>query len=344
LQIGMVELLQNGFSLEQLVHHYFQNGICVSFTSLRDLLRFLVQEDLLMNEPIRELFTSEAPAPKGWLARCLERLSPPSSEPLDLNAALADLPFFRTLKPQVFEAFSAAARVLSVGGRALICRSGARQRNLYVLLKGEASVRKPGAGERLAVLRQGAVFGEAGFFLGEPRSAAVVTECPSLIAQIPYEARVFDPLIKKDHARDLQRRFWVIHALLKSELFRDIPSDCFDALIFSGEIRTFPARARICRTGEPGQTCYIVVQGELQVEQNGRAIRRLGQGDCFGELALIASGGLRTADVISLGDVVLLEIPAARFYKLLGQNLMLACEFERAALSRIRDDQARPKT
>jgi CRP-like cAMP-binding protein len=58
------------------------------------------------------------------------------------------------------------------------------------------------------------------------------------------------------------------------------------------------------------------------------------QGDCFGEMALMVSAGKRTASVIAESDGYVLEIKRQQFYKMLAENLLLACEFEKIALLR----------
>jgi CRP-like cAMP-binding protein len=62
----------------------------------------------------------------------------------------------------------------------------------------------------------------------------------------------------------------------------------------------------------------------------------LNQGDLFGEIALLATGGKRSASVQAEGDVLLLEINWKNFYQLMAQNLVLAREFERVAISRLK--------
>jgi CRP-like cAMP-binding protein len=77
------------------------------------------------------------------------------------------------------------------------------------------------------------------------------------------------------------------------------------------------------------------------VSQKGKSIRVLSQGDCFGEMALIINQGKRTATVKAQTEVIAMEIPSEKFYKLLSENLWLACEFERIALERWQKDKDR---
>ncbi len=72
------------------------------------------------------------------------------------------------------------------------------------------------------------------------------------------------------------------------------------------------AGAPIIRIGERGDRFYVVVDGELEVEVDGRDVRRLGPGDGFGEIALVRDVP-RTATITAVTDVVLLAIDREPF-------------------------------
>lgn len=58
----------------------------------------------------------------------------------------------------------------------------------------------------------------------------------------------------------------------------------------------------IIRTGDAGDTLYVLLSGSAHVEQDGLTIRTLGPGDWVGELAIL-SPAPRSADVIADSDV-----------------------------------------
>ncbi len=75
--------------------------------------------------------------------------------------------------------------------------------------------------------------------------------------------------------------------------------------------------ATVVREGDRGDALCIIVQGTVEVYQDDRALRRLGSGDYFGEISLI-DGKPRSATVVALDDVVLLELSSADFDSLLN--------------------------
>jgi putative ABC transport system ATP-binding protein len=54
----------------------------------------------------------------------------------------------------------------------------------------------------------------------------------------------------------------------------------------------------IIREGEVGEELFLISEGEVEIDREGREVARLGPGDFFGELALM-SGNPRNANVIA---------------------------------------------
>lgn len=91
----------------------------------------------------------------------------------------------------------------------------------------------------------------------------------------------------------------------------------------AGRIARFHDGMAIVRAGEPGDTFYVVIDGEVSVSRRGRKTVTLGFGSFFGELALLL-GGKRSATVTTKGPVLCLAITRARFRKLLRDEPTIA--------------------
>ena len=48
-----------------------------------------------------------------------------------------------------------------------------------------------------------------------------------------------------------------------------------------------PEGTVLCREGSRGREFFVIIEGEAEVRQNGRRLRKLGPGDFFGEIALL---------------------------------------------------------
>lgn len=328
-QYSMLQALRNSaMSLESLVQFYLGQGWLVSFRELHGLILFLLQEGAFLNSAFTTYFSQQDSA---------------TVAPLKGVTVSRDLPFLRSLAPELADYFLKNSQILKVSANTRLLQQGERTRDLYILLNGQLGIYRvmgPSQRERQAILGSGSLFGERGFLLGQARSADVYSLTDSEVLKIPFLPE-YDQLIKTDRAQTLQHRFWVLQALTSSDFFSSLPSDSLDSLIFSGRLCQTGAHQVLFREGQAGNSCYILIQGSVVISQNGQNINILNQGSCFGEISLLMSGGVRTATVTTQKESVLLEISQSYFYQVLAQNLILAKKIEELALQRLHKDSQR---
>jgi hypothetical protein len=114
------------------------------------------------------------------------------------------------------------------------------------------------------------------------------------------------------------------------------------------EIEQIPQWTQIVKQGDPGDTMYLILQGELRVRINvmGKEtiLTTLGPGEFFGDISLFDHGP-RSADVVANSDATVLKISAAAFDKLSKEAPELATPLLRAIgqtlSARIRADNKR---
>jgi small-conductance mechanosensitive channel len=87
--------------------------------------------------------------------------------------------------------------------------------------------------------------------------------------------------------------------------------------------RRFAKGEHVIEQGEKGNTFYLVGRGELSVRTGGVEVSRLSRGNYFGEMSLL-TGEPRTATVVALTDVVLLELGRPVFARLFEEHPELA--------------------
>jgi CRP-like cAMP-binding protein len=80
---------------------------------------------------------------------------------------------------------------------------------------------------------------------------------------------------------------------------------------------TYPAGATVVQQGDPGGALCIVAEGTLDVSRDDHVVRQLSVGDYFGEISLI-DGEPRSATVVAVDEVVLLELSTAGFDSVLS--------------------------
>ena len=125
-------------------------------------------------------------------------------------------------------------------------------------------------------------------------------------------------IVKRAMARDPNDRFQTV-----AEMKKDIEMTMRGFPLTS---QTFPPETRIVVEGEPGDCAYIVVRGTCvaykTVDGQRVVLRELGPNSVFGETAVL-SGGVRTATVEAVDEVVVKVVPR----QLLEENLGLHTSF-----------------
>lgn len=106
-----------------------------------------------------------------------------------------------------------------------------------------------------------------------------------------------------------------------------------------GKLRRFHGMSTIVRAGEPGQSLYVVLDGEVSVRRPGLSDLVLSMGSFFGEIALL-DGGPRSATVVANGPVLCLTISQPQFLKLLRAEPAIAVVIVRELAARLRAVQA----
>ena len=80
-----------------------------------------------------------------------------------------------------------------------------------------------------------------------------------------------------------------------------------ETIAAAARVHTFAKGETIISSGAAGNSMFVIHQGSVSVLVDNNEIARLGEGDFFGEMALL-TGEARAADVVALSDVTAIEI------------------------------------
>jgi CRP/FNR family cyclic AMP-dependent transcriptional regulator len=118
----------------------------------------------------------------------------------------------------------------------------------------------------------------------------------------------------------------------KLYLFQDLEEDEINKVLNRTSLREFPAEAPIIREGEPGDSLFIMQEGEVEITKQltltldedtpkERVMIRLKaeNGVYFGEMALLENE-TRSATVTALSDCSVLELHRKDFLDLIEKN------------------------
>ncbi len=94
----------------------------------------------------------------------------------------------------------------------------------------------------------------------------------------------------------------------------------------------------LTREGARGGEFFIVVEGTVRIDRDGRELNRLGPGEFLGEIALIDQG-VRTATATAEGPCRVMVLTGASFASMLSQNPGVETKILRVLARRVRDLQ-----
>ena len=98
--------------------------------------------------------------------------------------------------------------------------------------------------------------------------------------------------------------------------------------------RTFDAGDTVATQGEGGVGFFVIRDGVAKVEIDGSEVRRLGPGDHFGEIALIAEGP-RTATIVAESELRCYGLTPWEFRPLVQTNASIAWKLLQALAERL---------
>lgn len=222
-------------------------------------------------------------------------------------------PLFSDLKKE--ELFDVVRKVhfKEYDGGSLVFSEEESGDSIFIIVNGEVEVtgeRADGGRVEIAVLKEGAFFGEFGFFSGAKRQTTVKTKTPvellelrksdmnEIIEKYPRVSRVLFEFYKErvvDRLMALSDIFAPMEYKDRIEVLKHVKSE------------KYSRGSDIMKEGEVGDTMYLIKSGTVEVWVKGEggernSVTELHRGDFVGEIAL-ATSKPRVATVTAKEDV-----------------------------------------
>jgi len=143
----------------------------------------------------------------------------------------------------------------------------------------------------------------------------------------------------REYARKRKRQDTAetIALLAKSNLLCHLPPEDIEKILPIVRRRSLEPGEVLFRTGDRGDALYIVANGKVEVVDDtvgdARLLAELGEGQTFGEMALL-SGGPRTATVMAIDATEVMEIERKDFRDLMARDRVVADTVQRLSYDR----------
>lgn len=121
--------------------------------------------------------------------------------------------------------------------------------------------------------------------------------------------------------------------LARIDVLSPLERAALESIAGATRVHTFAKGETILRHGTAGNSMFVVHRGTVSVRIDETEIARLGEGDVFGEMALL-TGESRAADVVALSDVVVIEITKEAMQPVLQDHPELAASISAKVMER----------
>ncbi len=121
------------------------------------------------------------------------------------------------------------------------------------------------------------------------------------------------------------------------QLFRGLSVDDLTAVADLCEERHAAASEVFYRQGEPGDSLYVLVAGEVRLERDGSALMTLLSGDSFGQVSLLDGGARPVTAVAGLDGALVLALARGPFLDLVEDRPLVASGLFAVLARRLRE-------
>ena len=244
---------------------------------------------------------------------------------------LKSLPFLADLREEELNALADCLYLREFRKGAFVFQTGQPVDAMYIVESGPMRlVDSSSEEEEFIELRPGDVFGEMALLTGTAYTEAAYATDAAVVWVL--ESVEFDeltdryPSIRVALSRNLrsrlgpQDRALAVDMLTSIQIFADLPEETLQGIAERLVLRHVPVGEFVYTEGDSGDALYIIKSGEIKVYSSsgldGDVIAHLGQGETFGEMALL-TGKTRTTATRAVANTNLMVLYRTDFDEML---------------------------
>lgn len=233
---------------------------------------------------------------------------------------------------------AACVETRSFAANSIIFQKGADGDIFYMVNSGSVSLTELGGNFTDVTISDGGNFGERALLTGEPRSgtARTSTTCRLMMLDRATFEQKLGPI------KELLARNLAMVALTSTKLFANLSDQERSLLTKRFQQRKIKAGTNLITKGEHGDRFYVIYEGKATVlDENGKSLKELRNGDYTGETALKNESDIRTATVRADTDLEVYSLDRACYNQIKDRiNNELEREAKHRMSVRTDDDQA----
>ncbi len=249
---------------------------------------------------------------------------------------LSDTVLFRDLPAEVLKEIATVMHPVQHARGEYVIRAGEEASQLFVLVSGRLEVvRHFGEDKAQAVAEMfpGDVLGEIGVIRGETRSRSIRCATRSLL--LALDKADFERLVLPCISRaDVEQAVQKVGFLQNVALVKNWSQASLSAFARLATITEYEQGDVIMQEGTDNLFLHLVHRGEFEVTQRGKRIRKLKQGDSFGEVGMLQNNAA-TATVTATMAGSCLVVPKTDFLRFITQDFAISLQFEQIGTKRL---------
>jgi len=247
----------------------------------------------------------------------------------DLNETLN--PFLSGIKPAALDLLMRGAERIELEEGETLIRQGDTDEGIYMIIDGELAVlvlyRKQSKPTMIHILNEGEIVGEIAFLEGRARSASVVANTQATVLKL-VPKRVLQCMLEFPEVGDAMRQESEFRksltAINGNKILTTLSEEEKNELAMQAKMVYYPPFTVVSRSKDSLPWIGIMVSGLIRIVAEDRVghshlLEPIKPGDTIADIATLREEALM-ADMITVNDSAILQIPADLFRKVMNAN------------------------